>query len=269
MSSTGSKGDDRGHAGQRLELPEAPSRLHARDRLRDGPLLRRSRALRAIKSVARFLRLPAWAFEEDLMDRLRLRLSGRWRGVNRRNLLKVGALSLLPLLLIPAEAQRSADSEYQVKALYLYGFANFVEWPTSAMVGATQPFRICLVGNETVRQELQQVVKGKLVDGHEIQVIRIQRPKDPRLCHILFVTVAAAAQEAPYITLLRRSSVLTVGETPGFCGRGGIMNFWIDSKQVRFEINPKAAERAHLRPSSKLLRLARVVEEPAKAGRSR
>ena len=52
-----------------------------------------------------------------------------------------------------------------------------------------------------------------------------------------------------------------MGESPGFASGGGGINFFIEGKRMRFEINPEATKRANLRVSSKLLRLARVVED--------
>jgi hypothetical protein len=126
---------------------------------------------------------------------------------------------------------------------------------------AAQPFSVCILGNDLAKQELEQVLNGKSIEGHVIQVMRIHGPEEARTCHILFVTAAESSQEPAYLIALRDLSVLTVAENPGFCSRGGIINFLIESEHVRFELNPKAAGRAHLRPSSKLLSLAKVVNE--------
>ncbi len=56
---------------------------------------------------------------------------------------------------------------------------------------------------------------------------------------------------------------MTVGDVKGFAQLGGIINFIIVKNKVRFEINMKAAEEAGLKISSKLLRLARIVQEGA------
>jgi hypothetical protein len=83
-------------------------------------------------------------------------------------------------------------------------------------------------------------------------------------CHILFIT-ADSKLTRQTLELVRGSSVLTVGESQNFCELGGVINFWMESEHVRFEISPRAAALAHLRPSSKLLRLARIVEFRAQA----
>ena len=55
---------------------------------------------------------------------------------------------------------------------------------------------------------------------------------------------------------LRGPPVLTVADTAGFLDHGGIINFVLEGSKVRFEINQEAAERAGIKISSKLLRLA-------------
>ena len=58
---------------------------------------------------------------------------------------------------------------------------------------------------------------------------------------------------------LKGSSVLTVGDAPGFAILGGVINFVLDDNRVRFEINQKAAEAAHLKLSARLLTVAKLV----------
>jgi hypothetical protein len=186
-----------------------------------------------------------------------------WRTVRR-----VLASFLLLVSLSAAGVELNSSSEYQVKAAFLFNFAKYIDWPAEAMGDASQPFNICFVGDKSISQDLQQVVSGKSIANHSIRIIQVHAPGDSHVCHILFVASSSSALEALYIARLGESSVLTVGEKPGFCRRGGIINFWMDADHVRFEISPKAAQRAHLRPSSKLLSLARLVEGPSDSGGS-
>jgi hypothetical protein len=57
--------------------------------------------------------------------------------------------------------------------------------------------------------------------------------------------------------------ILTVGDAADFIGRGGMIRFAEVANRIRFEINPGAAERSGLRVSSRLLRLAEIVDAPA------
>ena len=64
---------------------------------------------------------------------------------------------------------------------------------------------------------------------------------------------------------LTGTSVLLIGESPGFAQRGGTINFVLRDNKVRFEINPAAAKASGLVISSKLLAIATVVGNPEKA----
>jgi hypothetical protein len=54
-------------------------------------------------------------------------------------------------------------------------------------------------------------------------------------------------------------SVFTVADQEGFARAGGTANFFRADNRIRFEINPLAAKKAGLKISSRLLRLAKVV----------
>ena len=60
---------------------------------------------------------------------------------------------------------------------------------------------------------------------------------------------------------LQETNVLTVSEFPPTYENSGIINFVIKDQRVRFSIDLEAAERAELRLSSKLLRLALNLED--------
>ena len=80
-------------------------------------------------------------------------------------------------------------------------------------------------------------------------------------CHILFISSSEEERLAKIIETLKDSSILTVGEVKQFAQRGGIINFIVKENKIRFEINVDAAERAKLKISSKLLKLAIIVTD--------
>lgn len=178
--------------------------------------------------------------------RFEYRHAGRWL-----------AASLLLVHVLNVAAQSPA-TERQLKAAFLYNFAHFVEWPAEVLANNEHPFFICLLGSDPPKRELEQIVSGKLLDRHPIKVRYIHDVENVE-CHILFIT-ADSKLTRQALEALRGSSILTVGESQNFCELGGVINFWRESEHVRFEISPRAAELARLRPSSKLLRLARIVE---------
>ena len=164
------------------------------------------------------------------------------------------ALAML-VVLAPAGGLRAQDlsTAYQVKAVFLYNFARFVEWPAAALQQG--PLTICVAGRNVFGDELERTVRDETVGGRPIRIRVILEPESG--CHVVFVPQGAAM--TAYLRAAQSEPTLTVGETPGFIAAGGIINFYDDNNRVRFEISPQAAERSHLRISSRLLQLARIV----------
>ena len=160
-----------------------------------------------------------------------------------------------------AEAAPSpAPTEYEVKAAFLYNFARFVEWPAEGV--RAEPFVIAVLGHDPFGAVLDETVAGKTVAGRPIQVKRASRVDEVSGAHIVFVSSSENKDLATILKALDRPGVLTVGDMDGFAEQGGAINFTVQSRRVRFEINPSRAEQAHLKMSSQLLKLATLV--PAK-----
>ena len=171
-----------------------------------------------------------------------------------------GLLALIICLVAADQVQSRSDQqlEYEVKAAFLYNFAKFVEWPEEAFRDSTAPITIGILGKNPFQGELREVIKGKTVQGRKLDVRRV---KGHLTCHILFIASSEKDNLKKILQRLAGSCALTVSDIEDFASRGGIIGFLTEENRVRFEINVDAAERAGLRVSSKLLKLAKVVEE--------
>jgi hypothetical protein len=54
--------------------------------------------------------------------------------------------------------------------------------------------------------------------------------------------------------------VLLVGDSVAFVQQGGCIGFFVEENKVRFAISRDAAKQQHLTISSKLLKLAKVID---------
>jgi hypothetical protein len=167
------------------------------------------------------------------------------------------ALAAALLLGLPALAQR--PSEYQVKAAYLYGFGRFVEWPANAPVARDASFVVCVLGDDPFGMLLDQAAEGGLVKNKPVTVRRISRPEEGGDCDTLFVSASERPRLARILAVLGRQPVLTVGDSPEFTQRGGMIGFSMEGSRVRFTVNLPAAQDAGLMLQSELLRVAATV----------
>ena len=169
------------------------------------------------------------------------------------------AMSVVVLCLAATQAQSPTAGEYQVKAAFLYNFAKFIEWPPSSFSDASAPLRICILGRDPFGEELRNITKEKMVNGHKLEVSQVPDLLPARSCHILFIASSETTQLKRIFESLQGSDSLTVGDTKGFIEQGGMINFVLENSRVQFEVNRKAAEQCGLKISSKLLSVARLV----------
>jgi hypothetical protein len=167
------------------------------------------------------------------------------------------------LLSLPVSAPRAAaqPAEQDVKAAFLYHFAQYVEWPAAAFASPSTPLVVGVLGREDAMPAVEGALKGKAVRGRPISVRRLSAPGDASGCHVVFVTSSEARAASSVLKAIGKSPVLTVGEPSGFARSGGAIGLVVRDGRVAFEINPAAAARAGLTVSSKLLRLAEIVDE--------
>ncbi len=157
-----------------------------------------------------------------------------------------------------APARAGPSREYLVKAAFLYNFAKFTVWPAKAFAGPSTPLRLCLLGKDPFQGALDSLA-GKTVRKRKLEIRRLSKTTALGKCHMLFVSASENKRLATILKVLRGMPVLAVGEMPNFAHSGGIINLKTVRNKVRFEINVKAARRANLKFSSKLLRLAEIV----------
>jgi hypothetical protein len=156
-------------------------------------------------------------------------------------------------------AAQSLPREYQLKAVFLFNFAQFVEWPAGAFPGPGTPLIIGVLGSDPFGAALDEVVRGETVDDHPLEIRRYRSVEDVTGCHILFVGGLEKDRLERVLDSLKGRPILTVGDTDRFAGRGGMIRFVTDRNRIRLRINLEAATAAHLKISSKLLRPAEIV----------
>ena len=177
----------------------------------------------------------------------------------------VGALSSAVLAIIlslggaasPTAPESARPGEYEVKAAFLYNFAKFVKWPEGNDLGPT--FVVAVMGEDPFGDILDRTFAGKTIQGRKAEVRRIHTPTPPSDAQILFIGSSERPRLTQILKTLEGGSALTVADMDGFTERGGMIAFRLRSDVVNFDINLDQVERARLKMSSQLIRLARNV----------
>ncbi|MBV9610391.1 MAG: YfiR family protein [Acidobacteria bacterium] len=156
-----------------------------------------------------------------------------------------------------AGAQETRASETEVKAALVYNFVKFVEWPADTLREGSD-VAVCVNGNEQIATAIS-LIQGRKLNGHRLTVRRRKPDEDDSACHVMFM--GDRQRWSPLLSRMRGLPVLTIGDGEEFVRRGGMIAFVLENDRVRFMMNPAAGERARLKISSRLLALARIVQE--------
>lgn len=176
------------------------------------------------------------------------------------------------LAALPCQAE---VRDVELKAAYIYNFAQFTVWPGER---TRSPLAVC-ADHAGVLWDALRAYNGRLVGGRAWQVVDGAAHPRGLGCAILVVGRAAAVQAATPATrqldiqagsqvglqgdtqaeTQPGSGVLVVRDGAGPGAAPAAVTLVDDDEQLRFDIDTRQIARAGLRMSSKLLRLARNV----------
>jgi hypothetical protein len=170
----------------------------------------------------------------------------------------------------PVAAAEGTASASRVKAAFVCNFTQFVAWPPDGAADANGQFVLGVLcgghdgggdadDDDAFCDTLTRLAAGKTAGGHPIAVKRVTALEDAAACQALYVPPSQDDRVAGLFAAIGRRPVLTVGDSEPFAAAGGIIRFVPAGGKVRFEVRTAAAAAAGLRVSSKLLKVAIVI----------
>ena len=152
--------------------------------------------------------------------------------------------------------QGAPSGEYQVKAVFLFNLAQFVEWPPKAFADPGAPLVVGVLGEDPFGSYLDETLRGERAHNRPLLLQHYRRVSEVRVCHVLFISRSETDRLDQIFAAVRGRSVLTVGDADEFISRGGMIGLVTEKNKIRIRINAEAVRAAGLTISSKLLRLA-------------
>lgn len=156
-----------------------------------------------------------------------------------------------------ALAETAQDSS--VIAALVLNFARFTEWPAGAIKDDEPVIRLCVLG-DNVTQDSFDDVDEKQVAGKVLKIIKMARVKNVEQCHLLYVSNLDRSTTIQLFSDTNKQHVLTLsGDDEHFLKDGGMVTLRIVEGKVNIQINLNAVKRAGLQISSRVLKLASIV----------
>lgn len=181
-------------------------------------------------------------------------------GVSGRSMALVLALLCAGSAALAQTTTRQWASEYELKAAFIYNVIPFIDWPERA-VG--DHFIIGFAGEGSMTAALANFFKDKRIGSKPIEVRNVHTLAELRGCNVLLLAYPDSSRMREALSQLRGTNVLTIGDGESFARSGGVVAFVPQENTFRLAVNERAAERAHLKISSKLLSMTKLVPDEA------
>lgn len=140
-------------------------------------------------------------------------------------------------------------NEYQVKAMFVFNFIKYVEWPAE---NTGSEFTIGVLGESQMTAPLERIAAQKNVGDKKV-VIRKLTGGDDTYCNIIIVSGSKASKPEILENKYLNKGVLIISDE---ATRPSAINLITRESKVKFEINTSMAKNCGVKISSRLLSLA-------------
>jgi len=152
------------------------------------------------------------------------------------------------------------NTEYKLKAAYLYQFTKFTQWPDNLFIDKNTPIQICILGRNPFGKSLDGF-SGKTSQNRDLTIRHLSSLQKISGCHVVYISRSEDKKLPHILKKIAHSPVLSVSDINNFAERGGIIGFIPKQRKVGIEINVEASRTAGAKISSKLLEIATLVHE--------
>ena len=162
---------------------------------------------------------------------------------------------LLTFACLPIVLQARGASVEDIETAYIYNFAKFIQWPDER----NNRLRICVLGENSFEKKLAKL-NSKALKDRKIEVKKVADIGQVHACEMLILPPLPEEMLHKITKVAQKEHILTISNQDSYAKKGVMINFYIEKKKVRFAINHRSIKKAGIRVSSKLLRVAKVVE---------
>ena len=158
------------------------------------------------------------------------------------------------MVILPEDSE---ESNARIKAIYIYNFTKYIEWPENYREGT---FIIGFIGNNSALfNELSKMALSKKVGTQSIEIRNISTIDDNTKFNIIFVLSDNSGQLTDVITKAKGKSTLMITEKPGMAQKGAAINFIVEDNKQKIEMNKANIEKYKLKVATNLVQMSKQV----------
>jgi hypothetical protein len=153
---------------------------------------------------------------------------------------------------------RSVEKQ-TVLAVLTLNIARFTSWPEHTFNNAETRLNLCVFGDNIVQQSFENI-DGKTANNRTIHIINLSRLRNLNQCQVLYLSELNRSRLTPLLMELKSHPVLTIGENVEFLRAGGMVGLEKVNGKMQLNINLPIVKQSNLVISSRLLKLANIVD---------
>ncbi len=154
----------------------------------------------------------------------------------------------------------SQVDESTMKAVAVEKIVRFLEWPKGHPITKREsPFIIGTIGECPFGEKAAAIYENRKIKGLSVQVRTVSKLEEINQCHLLYITPVKPSELKQILAETRNQPILTFSNTQGYAEQGVLVNFYIENKKLRFEINEGEFHKAGITIDSLLLKVAKNV----------
>ncbi len=162
---------------------------------------------------------------------------------------KIHILSLF-LCLYVWHSANAQDEKF--KALFMYNFTKYIEWPASQRQGN---FVIGVIGNPLLAMELNTIASKQKVGTQTMVVKTFNSVDEIENCQIIYLGRTKSNLINSVLDKLTGKNTLIITDKEGMALQGGCINYIMDGDRLKYEVNRTNIEKKGLVVSNALLAL--------------
>ena len=158
--------------------------------------------------------------------------------------------------------QQQQQPEYLIKARYLLALADYVTWPAGVDLGENgRALVLGILGTSPFDLQRNEIFQSRQVKGRHLTIRYLKSYRDAEACDILFIGESESGHLQDLLKMLKSRPILTIADTPDFARRGVMINLFEEQARVLFEINLASVRASGLEVGSRVLKLAKMIDQ--------